>query len=108
MKNSARLQRYYAASMLGGLCALRIGTLVGVGMLSTLRKTINHYPSCFQSSELVDWSRPDEQFGHCLDTVSRCIETSWQDYRNGLQIFMLTQDEMQIWAAKIGKTLAVD
>ncbi len=106
MKNSKALKQYYVASVLSGLCVLRIGSLLGVSALSTLRKAITNYPSCFQlEGAASDWVNPERQLSHYLDTLSGCVENSWQDYRNNLQILLLTQDEMLIWAAKIEKML---
>ena len=38
--------------------------------------------------------------------MSECVEKSWQDYRNSLQILLLTQDEALIWVNKIDRALA--
>jgi hypothetical protein len=43
-----------------------------------------------------------------MDTASECVEKSWQDFRNQLQILLLTQDEAMIWMTRIERTLTDD
>ncbi|WP_169248017.1 hypothetical protein [Candidatus Competibacter phosphatis] len=40
-----------------------------------------------------------------MDALSDFVEKSWQDFRNHLQILLLTQDEVLIWVARIDRTL---
>jgi hypothetical protein len=43
-----------------------------------------------------------------MDAMTECVEKSWQDYRNNLQILLLIQDEALIWVARIDRALAAN
>jgi subtilase family serine protease len=75
------------------------------------RKTLDTYLLCLQhSATYVKNARPgdppEKWVAVCADAMSDCVEKSWQDYRNNLQIMLLTQDEALIWVNKIDRTLA--
>lgn len=43
-----------------------------------------------------------------VDNFGEHIEKSWQDFRNQVQILLLTQDEALIWINRIERALAED
>lgn len=104
------LERNQAANLLALQCTLRISGLLGIGMLSSVRKTLDTYLLCLQhSADYVRKSRigdsPDPLVADYADAMLECVEKSWQDFRNNIQILLLTQDEALIWIARIDKAL---
>lgn len=104
------LERNQAANLLALQCTLRISGLLGIGMLSSVRKTLDTYLLCLQhSADYVRESRigdsPDPLVAGYADAMLECVEKSWQDFRNNIQILLLTQDEALIWIARIDKAL---
>jgi len=75
-----------------------------------IRKALDTYLLCLHhGAEYAKNARPDDPPEKWLvvyaDTMSEYVEKSWQDYRNNLQIMLLTQDEALIWISKIDKVL---
>ena len=104
------LKRNQVANLLALQCILRISGLIGIGMLSSARKTLDTYLFCLQhGTDYMKQSRltdsPKKLIASCADTMSECAEKSWQDFRNNIQILLLTQDEALIWIARIDKAL---
>ena len=104
------LDRHYAANLLALQCALRVGGLLGIGFIGAIRKELDTYLLCLHhGAEYAKNARPDDPPEKWLvvyaDTMSEYVEKSWQDYRNNLQIMLLTQDEALIWISKIDKVL---
>lgn len=104
------LERNQAANLLALQCTLRISGLLGIGMLSSMRKTLDTYLLCLHhSADYVKQSRisgsPDKLMAGYADAMTEFVEKSWQDFRNNIQILLLTQDEALIWVARIDKAL---
>ncbi len=104
------LENQYAANLLALQGITRVSGLMGIGALSAVRKTLDLYLLYLQHSadyvkdaKLSD--RPEKAVSSYADVMSECVEQSWQNYRNHLQIWLLTQDEALIWVAKIDKAL---
>ncbi|MCC8997986.1 MAG: hypothetical protein LM522_00570, partial [Candidatus Contendobacter sp.] len=96
------LERNQAANLLALQCTLRISGLLGIGMLSSARKTLDTYLLCLQhGTDYMKQSRisdsPDKLMAGYADAMTECVEKSWQDFRNNIQILLLTQDEALIW-----------
>ena len=107
------LERHQAANLLALQCVLRLGGLMGIGMLSTVRKTLDTYLVCVQrGAESMTQSpltgSPEQLMTGCVDAMTECVEKSWQDFRNNIQILLLTQDEALIWVARIDRALAAE
>lgn len=106
-------ERNHAANLLALQCLLRIGGLLGIGALSSTRKSLDTYLIClrhyadYAKSVRVD-DPPEGWVADYADAMLECVEKSWQDFRNNLQILLLTQDEALIWMAKIDKALSAD
>ncbi|MFO1371102.1 MAG: hypothetical protein U1F42_01485 [Candidatus Competibacteraceae bacterium] len=91
---------------------MRINGLLTVGAISALRRNLDtcliflgHSANqVMKSAQVID--PPQKLISGYLDTVLDCSEKSWQDFRNNLQILLLTQDEALLWMAKIDRTLA--
>jgi len=86
---------------------------MGIGMLSTVRKTLDTYLVCVQrGAECITYSpltgSPEQLMTDCVDAMTECVEKSWQDFRNNIQILLLTQDEALIWVARIDRALAAE
>ncbi len=80
-------------------------------VLSSVRKTLDTYLLCLQhSADYVHRSQitdsPRTLVAGYADAMSECNEKSWQDFRNNIQILLLTQDEALIWMNRIEKALA--
>ncbi|KAB2936569.1 MAG: hypothetical protein F9K25_00365 [Candidatus Contendobacter sp.] len=104
------VERNQAANLLALQCMLRLGGLMGIGMLGAVRKTLDTYlvclrhgVDCMAQSPVAD--SPEKLVIGCVDATTECIERSWQDYRNNLQILLLTQDEALIWVTRIDRAL---
>jgi hypothetical protein len=104
------IERNQAAHWLAVQYALRIGGLMGIGMLGAVRKSLDTYLVCLQHG--ADYARqatitdsPEKFVASYADAMTECVEKSWQDFRNNLQIWLLTQDEALIWIARIDKAL---
>lgn len=104
------LENQYAANLLALQGIARVSGLMGIGALSALRKTLDLYLLSLQHSanyvknaKLHD--RPEKAVSTYADAMSECVEQSWQNYRNHLQICLLTQDEALIWVGKIDRAL---
>lgn len=103
-------QRNQVASLLALQCALRISGLLSIGMLSSMRKSLDTYLLCLQhSADYVQQSQltdsPRKLVAGYADAMTECTEKSWQDFRNSIQILLLTQDEAIIWVIKIDRAL---
>jgi hypothetical protein len=104
------VERNHLAGLLAVQCLLRMSGLLGIGALSALRRMLDTYLLCLQhSAHSINQSRltdsPTDWAADCVDTTTECIEKSWQDFRNSIQILLLTQDEALIWIARIDKAL---
>ncbi len=107
------LERNQAANLLAMQGALRLGGLMGIGMLSSVRKTLDTYLVCWQHGAEAMTQRPindspEKWAANCVDAMIECVEKSWQDFRNNLQILLLTQDEALIWVVRIDRALVAD
>ena len=104
------VERNQAANELALQCILRLTGLIGISMLGTVRKTLDTYLVCLEhGAEYVARLQlpdpPERWVAGYADVMTECVERSWQDYRNNLQIFLLTQDEALIWVSRIDKAL---
>lgn len=106
------LERNEAANLLALQGALRLGGLLGLGILGSVRKTLDTYLICMRHGAGVWTPPPTDPPGKlvagCMDAMTECVEKSWQDYRNNLQILLLIQDEALIWVARIDRALAAN
>ncbi len=107
------VERNQAINLLVLQCLLRVGGLLGIGALSSVRKSMDTYLICLRHyadyAKNVRASDPPEQWvAGYADAMVECAEKSWQDFRNNLQILLLTQDEALIWIARIDKALSAD
>ncbi len=107
------VERNQAANLLALQCLLRVGGLLGISALGSVRKSLDTYLICLRHS--ADYAKsvqvtdpPDKWVSGYADAMVECVEKSWQDYRNNLQILLLTQDEALIWVTKIDKALSAD
>ena len=103
-------QRHQVASLLALQCSLRVSGLIGISMLSSVRKMLDTYLLCLQhSADYVQQSQltdsPRKLVAGYADAMTECTEKSWQDFRNSIQILLLTQDEAIIWVIKIDRAL---
>jgi len=104
------MERNQTVNLLALQCALRLGGLMGVGVLGAVRKTLDIYLVCLRhGAEHMARSRiadsPERLVIDYADAMTECVEQSWQDYRNNLQILLLTHDEALIWIARIDRAL---
>lgn len=107
------IDRQYLANLLALQCALRIGGLMGISAISAARKALDTYSLCLRhGAEYVKNARvddpPQKLMVICADALSECAEKNWQDFRNNIQIYLLTQDEALIWVARIERALSED
>ena len=109
MKADRVLQRHHAASLMAMQCAVRVSGLMGIGMIGSFRKGLDTYMLCLQHSasyvKNAHLGDTPEAVSAYADVMSECVEKSWQDYRNTLQIILLTQDQALIWSSKIYRAL---
>jgi len=89
---------------------LRIGGLMGIGMLGAVRKSLDTYLVCLQhgaeyARQATITDAPEKFVAGYADAMTECVEKSWQDFRNNLQIWLLTQNEALIWVARIDQAL---
>jgi hypothetical protein len=104
------LERNQAANLLALQGALRLGGLTGIGMLGLLHKALETYLVCLRHGadltpiQITD--SPERLVANYADAMIECVEKSWQDFRNNMQIWLLTQDEALIWLARIDRALA--
>lgn len=110
--NADRLfERQQAANLLVWQSALRIAGLMSIGAISSVRRALDTYLLCLQHgteyAQAIRTSDPPAKWVVVyMDTLSEYVEKSWQDFRNNLQILLLTQDEALMWIAKIERTLS--
>jgi hypothetical protein len=107
------IERNQAANWLVWQCLLRVNGLLGIGALSSTRKSLDTYLICLRhgadhAKNVRVTDPPDKWVAGYADAMLECVDKSWQDFRNNLQILLLTQDETLIWVAKIDKTLSAD
>lgn len=111
MNDKLGFGRYHQANLLALQGVLRVNGLMGIGALSAWRKFLDLYLLCLRPLAAAvpaadAAARPEQALATYLDTLGECVEASWQDFRNHLQIVLLTQDEMLIWIARIDRALA--
>lgn len=112
--NTERLfERQQAAHLLAWQCALRVTGLLSMAAIGSVSKALDTYLLLLrhgaESAKNIQPSDPAKKWmGVCVDTTSECVEKSWQDFRNQLQILLLTQDEALIWMTRIERALAND
>ena len=104
------IERNQAANGLAMQCAVRIGGLMGIGMLGAVRKSLDIYLVCLQhgaeyARQATITDAPEKWVTGYADAMTECVEKSWQDFRNNLQIWLLTQNEALIWVARIDQAL---
>lgn len=107
------MERHQAAYWLATQGTLRVSGLLGIAMLGALNKALGGYLLCLQhSSELMreaESNAPPEQLvAGYVDAVSEYVENSWQDFRNHLQIMLLTQGEATAWLNQIDRALLTE
>ncbi len=105
------IERNQAVGLLAWQCMLRASGLMSLGAISSARKALDTYLLCLQHGAVyAEQARltdpPEKLVVVYVDALSDCVEKSWQDFRNSLQILLLTQDEVLIWVARIDRTLA--
>ena len=113
MNDKLGFRRYHQANLLVLQGALRVNGLIGIGALSAWRKFLDLYLLCLRPLAAAvpttdAAARPEQALAAYLDTLGECVEASWQDFRNHLQIVLLTQDELLIWIARIDRALAAE
>lgn len=113
MTTDRMIERQQAANLLLWQAVLRIAGLMNIGFISAMRRALDSYLLYLRHS--IDYVKdagttdsPEKWVDLYVDAMSECVEQSWQDFRNNLQITLLTQDEALIWAARIEKALAGD
>ena len=104
------IERNQAVGLLAWQCMLRASGLMSLGAISSARKAMDTYLLCLRhGAEYVEQARltdpPAKLVVVYVDALSDFVEKSWQDFRNHLQILLLTQDEVLIWVARIDRTL---
>lgn len=110
--NADRLsERQRVMNLLVWQSALRIAGLMNLGAISSVRRALETYLVCSQHSleslqTLQPGIAPEKWMLASVDNLNEFVEKSWQDFRNNLQIWLLTQDEALIWLAKIERTLS--
>ncbi|HAO32107.1 MAG TPA: hypothetical protein PLP22_02485 [Candidatus Competibacter sp.] len=110
MKTNIMLERQHAANLLAWQGAMRVSGLLGISAISAVRKSLDTYLLWLRhSADYVKNARlsdpPEKAVSSYADAVNECVEKSWQDYRNNVQILLLTQDEARIWASKVDRAL---
>lgn len=110
MSTSRLFERQQTAQLLAWQCAMRVTGLLNIAALGSVRKALDTYLLCLRhGAESAKTIRPGDPAQKwivvCVDTASECVEKSWQDFRNQLQILLLTQDEALIWMSRIERSL---
>ncbi len=113
MSTKELFKRQQAAHLLAWQCALRVTGLLNIAAIGSVNKVLDTYLLLLQhgaeSTKNIQPSDPAKKWMVvCVDTASECVEKSWQDFRNQLQILLLTQDEALIWMTRIERALAED
>ena len=111
MNTNTMLDRQHAANLLAWQGAMRVSGLLSLSLVGSVRKGLETYLLCLRhgadyikSASLGD--TPEKAVSTYADAMNECVEKSWQDYRNSLQIWLLTQDEALIWVNQIDRALA--
>jgi hypothetical protein len=113
MSTDRILERQQEVSLMAWQCALRIGGLMNIAAIGSFRRSLDTYLLCLQqgtksmqSTQATD--SPVQWIVVSVDNFGEYVEKSWQDFRNQLQILLLTQDEALIWMNRIERALAED
>jgi hypothetical protein len=111
MSSKKLFERQQAARFLAWQCALRVTGLLNIAAIGSVSKALDTYLLLLQhgaaSAQNIQIDDPAKKWMVvCVDTASECVEKSWQDFRNQLQILLLTQDEALIWMTRIERALA--
>jgi hypothetical protein len=111
MNTDKMFERQQAANLLAWQCALRISGLMNIAALGSVRRSLDTYLLCLQQGtksmkNVQPTDSPVKWIVVYADTVGEYVEKSWQDFRNQVQILLLTQDEALIWMTRIEKALA--
>ena len=111
MNTNTMLDRQHAANLLAWQGAMRVSGLLSQKQIGAVRKGLETYLLCLRHGadyiKSAFWGKKKEKaVSTYADAMNECVEKSWQDYRNSLQIWLLTQDEALIWVNKIDRALA--
>ncbi|MCP5157957.1 MAG: hypothetical protein H6975_00870 [Gammaproteobacteria bacterium] len=111
MNTDRMFERQQAVNLLAWQCALRIGGLMNIAAIGSVRRSLDTYLLCLQQGtrsvqNVQATDPPGKWIVVSVDNFGEYVEKSWQDFRNQLQILLLTQDEALIWMNKIERTLA--
>lgn len=111
MNTDRIFERQQAANLLAWQCALRIGGLMNIAAIGLVRRSLDTYLVCLQQGtksmqDVQTTDSPGKWIVVYADTLGEYVEKSWQDFRNQLQILLLTQDEALIWMTRIEKAFA--
>ena len=104
------MERQQAANWLAIQGVLRVSGLANLAMLSSLDKMLETYLIGLQHgagllTEAEISADPQRFIAGYADTMIECVEKSWQDFRNHLQILLLTQQEGLVWLGRIDQAL---
>lgn len=104
------MERHQAAYWLATQGTLRVSGLLGIAMLGALNKALSSYLLGLQHGskllrEAESNAPPEQLMAGYVDALSECMENSWQDFRNHLQIMLLTQGEATVWLNRIDRAL---
>ncbi|HRF44829.1 MAG TPA: hypothetical protein PLD30_11425 [Candidatus Competibacteraceae bacterium] len=111
MNTDRMLERQQAVNLLAWQCALRINGLINIAAIGSVRRSLDTYllflqqgTKSMQNTQLT--GSPVNWIVVSVDNFGEYVEKSWQDFRNQVQILLLTQDEALIWMNRIEKALA--
>jgi hypothetical protein len=114
MMNTERmLERQQAVNLLAWQCVLRISGLMNIAAIGSVRRSLDTYSLCLQQGaksmqNVQATDSPVKWMVVSVDNFGEYVEKSWQDFRNQVQILLLTQDEALIWINRIERALAED
>ena len=114
MMNTERmLERQQSVNLLAWQCVLRISGLINIAAIGSVRRSLDTYLLCLQQGtksmqNVQTTDSPVKWIVVSVDNFGEYVEKSWQDFRNQVQILLLTQDEALIWINRIERALAED
>jgi len=113
MNTDRMLERQKAVNLLAWQCALRMSGLMSIAAIGSVRRSLDAYMLCLQQGtksmqDIQATDPPVKWIVVSVDNFGEYVEKSWQNFRNQVQILLLTQDEALIWMTKMEQALAKD
>lgn len=113
MNTDRMLERQQAVNLLAWQYALRIGGLMHIAAIGSVRRSLDTYLLCLQQGtksmqNTQATNSPVKWIVVSVNNFGEYVEKSWQDFRNQVQILFLTQDEALIWMNRIERAFTED